>query len=552
MYFFNLFEGAGTGATLLNLALVSIFGILIGKIPLGKIKLGIAGVLFAGLLAGHWGVEFDRHVLHFLKEFGLILFVFSIGIEIGPRFLASFRNNGFKLNILAASIIVTGFFIAIIIKISFHIEMPVAVGMLCGAVTNTPSLGAAQSLITDQIQNGDVLAQSTGMAYAIAYPFGIIGIIIAMYFIRVVYKINVSKEIKSYEEEEEKQSPKAEAINITVSNPNIEGKDIRFLKKMLGEKFILSRISRNGEFLIPDKNLEIKKADIIYGIASPENFQELEVSVGKINPTQKFEHSSPMAMRHIILTNREIAGKKIKNINLSEQFPATITRIFRGESEIIANPSTTIEFGDTVRVVGARDKMTEIGNYLGNSLHSLAYPNLIPLFIGILLGIMLGSIPIFIPGLPAPAKLGLAGGPLIIAILLGHKGRIGKFNFYMTPGANRYIRELGIILFLACVGIGSGKHFWETVSDGGLKLMWLSTFITFVPLFLTGIIARFMKLNYLTICGLLSGSMTDPPALEFANSIAPGHAQSSAYAMVYPLTMFLRILLAQVFVLFFV
>lgn len=547
----SLFEGVGTVSTLLNLALVSILGVFLGKIPVGKIKLGIAGVLFAGLLVGHLGAEFDGHVLHFIKEFGLILFVYSIGIEIGPRFISSFRNSGLKLNMLAACIVILGFITAIVVKYFFNIETPVAVGMLCGAVTNTPSFGAAQSIITEQFANGAELAQNTGMAYAIAYPFGIIGIILVMYLVRLFFKIKINKEIELYKSENEDKTTNAQPIHILISNPNIENKSLAFLKKSLENEFVFSRIARDGKFLIPDKNLVLQRNDLVYGLASSENYEHLELVVGKVEPTEKFTHSEPLSMRHIIVTNRKIAGRSIKNINLSELFPASITRVFRGETEIIATQNTTVEFGDTVRVVGARDKMDEIAGFLGNSIRELSHPNITPLFLGIFLGVLLGSIPIFIPGLPTPAKLGLAGGPLIVALLLGHKGRIGKLSFYMTPGANRYIRELGIILFLACVGIGAGKHFWVTLLDGGLRLMGLSALITFIPLLIIGVISRLLKLNYLSICGLLSGSMTDPPALEFANSIAPGQAQANAYAMVYPLTMFLRILLAQVFVLLF-
>ncbi len=551
MEILKLFEGVGLVANLLVLALVSITGVLLGKLSIGKIKLGIAGVLFTGLLAGHLGAEFDHHVIHFIKEFGLILFVYSIGIEIGPRFISSFKNIGLKLNLLAATIVILGFLITAAAKMIFSIDTPIAVGMLCGAVTNTPSLGAAQSLITEQMANGEVLAQSTGMSYAIAYPFGIIGIILVMYAVRYFFRIKIENEQKQIQEEISSKSKNATPINLTVSNPNLAGKTISFFKNSIGESFVFSRISRNGEFLIPDKNIKIEMGDIIYGLAYESSTKELELNVGKVQLTPKFEHTEPLSMRHIIVTNRKLSGRSINEINISGQFPASITRVFRGEAEIIATPNTIVEFGDNVRVIGARDKMAEVSNFLGNSVHELSHPNIIPLFLGIFLGVLLGSIPIFIPGLPSPAKLGLAGGPLIIALLLGHKGRIGKFDFYMTPGANRYIRELGIILFLACVGLGAGKHFWETVTNGGLKLMGISALITFIPLFVTGVIARFLKINYLTICGLLSGSMTDPPALEFANSIAPGQAQANGYAMVYPLTMFLRILLAQIFVLIF-
>jgi putative transport protein len=545
----NLFTTENTASALIFLAIVGGLGILLGKVKIGKVKPGIAGVLFAGLLIGHLGGGIDPHVLHFVKEFGLILFVYSIGIDIGPRFIASFRNNGMKLNILAASIILLGFVTAIGVKYAFNLDTPVIAGLLCGSVTNTPSLGAIQSLISEQFADGTNLTQVSGMAYAVAYPFGIVGILLVMFLVRGFFRIKIKKEVSSYQQEIEGLSGKADSINIEISNPNIFGKTLGFVKETLDKEFVFSRLLRGGKFVIPNDNMLIERGDVIFGLASDENFPQLELKVGNVRHTKKIEPSEKLAVRHISVTNRKISGRKLSDINLSSLFPANITRIFRGESEIIPSGDTTIEFGDTVRVVGARDQMTEIAGFLGNSLRDLAHPNLLPLFIGIFLGIVLGSIPIFIPGLPAPAKLGLAGGPLIVALILGHKGRIGNCSFYMTPGANRFIREMGIVLFLACVGIGSGKHFWETIVNGGYWWMVYAALITFIPLFIVGIIGRLLKLNFLTICGFLAGSMTDPPALEFANSMAPVQAQANAYATVYPLTMFLRILMAQILVL---
>jgi putative transport protein len=549
MEFIKLFTQTNTASTLFYLAIVAIAGILFGKIKIVKIKLGIAGVLFAGLLAGHLGVSINHNVLHFVKEFGLILFVYSIGISIGPRFFSSFRKNGLKLNMLSAMIVVFGFLTAFALKHIFNLETPVITGILCGSVTNTPSLGAAQQLITEQFANGSSLAEVTGMGYAVAYPFGIIGIILVMISIRVFFKIKINKEIELYNNDNISETGKAETVNITVQNPNVFGKPLSFLKTTLNKEFVFSRLMRKGEFIVPDDKITLEKDDVLIGLSSKKYFPQLELTVGKIEINKKYELATPLTMRHIVITNRKITGRKLADINLSGMFPANITRIWRCETEIIPNLDTTLEFGDTVRVVGARNKMPEIAKFLGNSLRDLSHPNLTPLFIGISLGILLGSIPIFIPGLPAPAKLGLAGGPLIIALLLGYKGRIGNFNFYLTPGANLFIRELGIVLFLACVGLGSGKHFWETITGGGYIWMLYGAIITFFPLMIVGIIGRFMKLNYLSLCGILAGSMTDPPALEFANSIAPSQAQASAYATVYPLTMFLRILLAQILVL---
>ncbi|PIE87501.1 MAG: transporter [Bacteroidetes bacterium] len=549
MIFNDLFSQESTASTLLFIALVGIVGILLGKLNIGKLKLGIAGVLFVGLLVGHFGAKIDPHVLHFIKEFGLILFVYSIGIEIGPRFISSFKNNGIRLNGLAAGIVLLGALIAYGIKVLFDLEPEVIAGLMCGAVTNTPSLGATQSLIMDQFVNGRELSQVSGMAYAIAYPFGIIGIILSMYLIRVIFRISVPNEQQKFIEELDAQSSKAVPVNINVTNPNLFNKSLKFIKSTLDNEFVFSRILRAEDYIIPDNNLIVKEGDVFIGLCSEESIPQLELKIGDVSPTGKYEISGDLSMRHVLITNKKIAGRSLRDINLPGLFPANITRIFRSGSEIIPTANNFLEFGDTVRVVGERDKMDEVIRFLGNSQRDLSNPNLIPVFLGIFLGVVLGSIPVFIPGLPAPAKLGLAGGPLIVALILGHKGRIGSFNFYMTPSANRFIREFGIVLFLACVGLGSGGQFFETLINGGYMWMLYATLITFLPLVIIGIIGYFLKINYLTVCGLLAGSMTDPPALEFASSIAPVQAQTRAYATVYPLTMFLRILVAQILVL---
>lgn len=551
MAFLEIFTKTNTASTLIFLAIVGVFGILLGRLKLGRLKLGIAGVLFIGLLVGHLGANINHEVLHFVKEFGLILFVYSIGIEIGPRFLSSLRHNGLKLNALAGMIVLLGLFCAIAVKYIFKLDTATIAGLFTGAVTNTPGLGAAQSLITDQFTNGEELSEKAGMAYAIAYPFGIIGIILTMMLIKQFFGIKVEKEVEKYKNEQTSVSGNIQTIRAKITNPNIFGESIAALTSNLHIDFVISRLFRNEEYIVPEANILLQENDILIGLCKKSDMKNIQLLVGEVSLQPKFDLSENLTMRHILMTNRKLAGKSLKNINLTTLFPANITRVFRGETEIIPTGDTTLEFGDTIRVVGHRDKIDAIIKFLGNSLRDLSHPNLIPLFIGILLGILLGSIPIFIPGLPAPAKLGLAGGPLIIALILGHKGRIGSFDFYMTPSANHFIRELGIVLFLACVGLGSGKHFLETLTSGGYMWMLYAMLITFLPLMIVGVMGRFMKINYLTICGYLAGSMTDPPALEFANGIAPIQAQATAYATVYPLTMFLRILFAQLLVLFF-
>ncbi len=546
----NLFSQSGTPSTLLFLSLVGISGILLGKIKVFNIKLGIAGVLFTGLLIGHLGARSNAETLHFVKEFGLILFVYSIGLDVGPRFLSSLKSNGLKLNLLAVGIVVLGFLCAIGLKLAFDIPTPVITGIMCGAVTNTPGLGAAQQVIQEQLSNPQ-LTELAGMAYAVAYPFGIIGIILTMLIIRGFFKIKVQKEAEDFSNKVSGVSGKLEAVNLKVSNQALEGKTIAFLRETLSGEFVLSRIFRNNEFIIPEEDDTIQTGDVLYGVSTKQSFNILELKVGKLEKTGDLNITGRLGMRHVVFTNKKLAGKTIKEIGISRRFPVNITRIFRFGSEIMPSENDSVEFGDTIRIVGKRKALDEVAKLLGNSMKELSHPNIIPILIGIFAGVLLGSIPFAIPGLPAPAKLGLAGGPLLIALFLGHKGRIGKLDFYMTPGANLFIRELGIILFLACVGLGAGKHFVETIVNGGYMWMAYGVAITAIPILIIGFTARLLKFNYLSICGLLAGSMTDPPALEFANSQAPVQAQSTAYATVYPLVMFLRILLAQALVLIF-
>ncbi len=543
------FQGPSTASTLVFLALVGLVGILVGKLKIGSLKIGIAGVLFVGLLVGHLGAEIDHHVLHFAKEFGLILFVYSIGIEIGPRFMASLRNNGLSLNLYASSIVVLGLFCAFGVKYAFDLDLEVVAGLFSGAVTNTPSLGASQALLTEMNNGVATAAETAGMGYAIAYPFGIMGIILVMALLRIFFKISVEKEMADFTAHVNSTSGQVQNVKAKLTNPNLFGKSLSDLTQNIKDEFVVSRIFRGEESIVPRGKTILQENDVLICICHKDELEEIRLVIGELEVLEKIEVSGSLSVRHITITNQRIAGKLLNDINLSSMYPANITRIFRGQTEIIPSCRTHLEFGDTVRVVGQRDSMDSVAKFLGNSQRDLSHPNLPPLFIGIFLGILLGSIPIMIPGLPMPAKLGLAGGPLIIALLLGHKGRIGKMNFYMTPSANYFIRELGIILFLACVGLGSGKHFWETLVNGGYMWMLYAALITFFPLFIVGCIARFRKVNYLTICGFLAGSMTDPPALEFANNIAPMQAQATAYATVYPLTMFLRILMAQLLVL---
>jgi putative transport protein len=548
-YIQNLFATPGITSTVIYLALTALLGLLLGKIEIKKIKLGVSGVLFSGLLIAHLGAPIDEHVLHFIRDFGLILFVYSIGIDMGPRFLSSFRKDGITLNLLSVGIIFGGFIIAYFIYYFTNLSPAVIVGILCGAVTNTPSLGAAQQVLTEQGGEIASAATETGMAYALAYPIGIIGIILTMLLIRLFFNVKINKEVERYNETLGGSETKLQSVEITVSNPNLFGKNIDFIKHIMDRELAVSRIFRNGEYILAIDDEIIQSGDIIYGVSAENLIENLQYKIGKVVIADKGEIEGPFAAINILVTKSNMAGKTIEQVGIYRRYPANITRILRNGMKILPTLNTTLELGDTVKIVGKKEVLKDVRKELGDSVKELAKPNIISIFLGIFLGVLVGSIPIFIPGLPAPAKLGLAGGPLLIAILLGHKGRIKNLSFYMTPGANLFVKEMGIILFLSCVGLLSGGKFVATILNGGWHWMLYGMLITFIPIMLAGIIGRILKINYLKICGCIAGSMTDPPALEFANGIAPVQAQSTAYATVYPLTMFLRVLLAQIFVL---
>lgn len=542
----GLFSSSGLASTLLYLCLTALLGIAIGKIGIKNIKLGIAGVLFAGIAVAHFGAETDPHIIHFSREFGLILFVYAIGIDVGPRFFSTLRKEGLKLNLLAFAIVFMGFGVAYILYLLTDMSAAEVTGILCGAVTNTPSLGAAQQIILESGSNG---ADTSGMAYAMAYPFGIIGIILTMLLIRWIFKINIDKEMEDYNNQVGANKSTLESVEITVTNPNLIGQKLSYIKALTDRELVISRIERNKEFIIANDDIQLVVGDRIYGVSSEKYFDSLKLKVGEVEIGGKQEVSGNLAMYNVLVTSRKIAGKTIEQIGIYRRYEANITRIFRAGIEILPTLKTTVEMGDTVRIVGKKAILKDVQKEIGDSLKELSSPNVLPIFLGIFIGVIVGSFPILLPGLPFPAKLGLAGGPLLVAILLGYKGRIGKLDFYMNPGANMMLKELGIILFLSAVGLSSGGKFVDTLRQGGYMWMLYGIAITLIPIMVVGTYARLRKYNYLKICGIISGAMTDPPALEFANAVAPIQAQSTAYATVYPLTMFLRILFAQVLVL---
>lgn len=547
----DLFTGHGVATSLLYITLTAFVGTLLGKLKVGSVKLGIAGVLFTGIILAHFGANVNADMLHFAQEFGLILFVYAVGIDVGPRFFSSFRSDGLLLNGLAVAIILLGFGIAYCFHYFGGLDANVMAGVMCGAVTNTPGLGAARQVITDynaasgyQAMDADIL----GSAYAMAYPLGVLGIIATMILIRCIFRVKISDEVDAYNKSLS-SGGQIESVVIKISNKNLFGKSIEYISNFVDSEFTFSRVERNGEFLVPTANFVINEGDVLHGVASSGNLEDLKLKLGDLEIGQKQPIDGDLVMQRFLVTNSKVAGHTVNQIGIFRRYPANITRIYRTGIEILPTKQTTIEIGDHVRVVGKKSVMDDIKKELGDSIHEWSHPNVIAIFMGIFLGLVVGSIPIFIPGLPVPAKLGLAGGPLLVAILLGWKGRVGKFSFYMNTAANMMLREVGICLFLGCVGLGAGKGFVSTLVNGGYWWVLYGFIITVVPILVVSIIARILKVNYLKICGFVAGSMTDPPALEFANGLSPVQAQSTAYATVYPLTMFLRILLGQTFIL---
>lgn len=547
----NLFTGNGLASTLLYICITGFAGVLLGKLSVGKIKLGIAGVLFTGIILAHFGARFNGEMLHFAQEFGLILFVYGIGIDVGPRFFSSFKGDGFLLNIFALGIVFGGFGVAIALHYMFNVKPEVITGIMCGAVTNTPGLGAAKQVVSNYLAEhptADLDESFLGSGYAMAYPLGVMGIILTMILIKAIFRIKISKEVDDYNDKLN-TGTHLESVTVTITNENLIGKTIEYITDFVDKELVFSRIERGGEFLVPTAAFVVEKGDIVHGVAGDNTIDNIRLKLGSVEIGQKGTIEGDLVMRRFMVTNKKIAGKTFEELGIYRRYPANITRVFRAGFEILPTKRTTIEVGDNVRVVGRKESMDAIKAELGDSIAEWSHPNIIPIFLGIALGLIVGSIPFFIPGLPAPAKLGLAGGPLLIAIILGWKGRIGNMSFYMNSGANMILREMGIVLFLACVGLGAGGKFVETFLDGGYMWVAYGFAITFIPLFIVGIIARIMKVNYLKICGFMAGAMTDPPALEYANSLSATHAQSTAYASVYPLTMFLRILLGQTLIL---
>lgn len=548
----DLFSGDTIPGAILILSSVTVLGLAIGRIRFFGISLGIAGVLFSGLIFGHFGFSVNSDVLSFALEFGLILFVYTIGIQIGPSFFASFKKQGLKLNILAASNVFMGALLASVLLILTGLHVEVIVGIMSGAVTNTPGLGAATEVLSDIHHDSPEILQMPGLGYAMAYPFGIIGIILVMLLIKKLFNVNLTVEKKKFEHEQSRITGSPENHNFIVTNKNLDGKTVADLNDIIEGNFVVSRIYRDEGILNPDKNTVINLGDMLHIVCRAELIEDLSVMIGDFSELDIRKIDSDILVSDIFITSK---SAQRKNIGELQEFYRRVnfTRVERSGIEFVAGADMQLQFADRLTVVGDRKSIDKVKQFLGDSGKDLQVPRILPIFIGMVLGIFVGSIPIPVPGLPVPVKLGLAGGPLLVALILGRLRKIGPINWYLPHSSNLVLREVGITLFLACVGLKSGDRFLETLISGeGFYWMFLGFLITLIPLLITGFTAKyFFRENYLSVCGLLSGSCTDPPALSFANQVTDSEGPSLTYATVYALTMFLRIFCAQLIVLIF-
>ena len=533
------------------LALVAVVGLWIGNVKIRGVGFGIGGVLFGGIIVGHFvdqaGVTLSSPMLHFIQEFGLILFVYTIGIQVGPGFFASLRVSGLRLNLFAILIVILGGLVTAVLHKLFDIPLPVVLGIFSGAVTNTPALGAGQQILRDLGVPFEVVDQM-GMSYAMAYPFGICGILLTMWLVRLFFRINVEKEAQRFEESSGNGHAHLHTINVRVENPNLNQMAIQDVPMLNSDNIVCSRLKRGELLMVPAPGTLIQAGDLLHLVGRPEDLHNAQLVIGQEVATSLSTRGTDLKVERVVVTNEKVLGKKIRDLHVKQRYDVVISRLNRAGVELVASSSASLQFGDILNLVGRPEAIDAVAAELGNAQQKLQQVQMLPVFIGIGLGVLLGSIPLFIPGFPAALKLGLAGGPLIMALILGRIGSIGKLYWFMPPSANLALRELGIVLFLAVVGLKSGGDFVATLTQGdGLSWIAYGIFITAIPLLTVGILARMLaKMNYLTLCGMLAGSMTDPPALAFANNLhATSGAAALSYATVYPLVMFLRIITPQ-------
>ena len=552
----NLFVSPDSVAHIALLyALVIAIGVYLGKIKFGGIALGVTFVLFAGILAGHVGMTAPTNILTFIQDFGLILFVFMIGLQVGPGFFESFGKGGITLNMLSVATVVLNVAVMfacyfIFFDTSNPINLPMMVGTMYGAVTNTPGLGAANEALGSVFPNGGAPQIASG--YACAYPLGVLGIIGATIAIRFICRISLNDEEKALEEADaEDTHVKPHQMHLQVTNSYLAGRTILQIHDFLNRDFVCSRLLHDGHVTIPNRDTILELGDQLFIVCAEADAEAIIAFIGPEIQVAWEKTDQPMVSKRILVTKSSINGKTLGQMHFSSVYGVNVTRITRQGMDLFASPHLPLQVGDRVMVVGPEDLVNRVADVLGNSIKRLDAPNIATIFIGILVGIIFGSLPIAIPGMPVPLKLGIAGGPLIIAILIGRYGYKIKLVTYTTTSANMMLREIGLVLFLASVGIKAGAGFWDTVVQGdGLKYVYTGVLITIIPILIIGTLARLkFKFNYYTIMGMIAGTYTDPPALAYANQICSKEAPAIGYSTVYPLSMFLRILAAQLTIL---
>ena len=555
----DLFFGQGTGHSIMLLAFVIAAGLMLGKIRVKGVSLGSTWILFVGILLSHFGFRADSSLLHFLKEFGLILFVFSIGLQVGPGFFHSFKSGGLKLNMLAVALVLIGVVTTYIIHLVTGENLVTLTGVMSGAVTNTPGLGAAQQTYLDATSGSFVheintaeVASSLASGYAVAYPIGVLGVILVLMLTKALFKVDLKKEENEMNSRETgMDSPQRLAFSI--KNPAVFGKTILEASHAIENKFIISRIYRDGVVTVPVASTVLHENDDVLVVTAQSSVEAVTMLFGEQidMPKEAWDKiDASMEVRKLTITRTSMTGKKLKDLKIRTTYGVSITRVNRGGIDLVANPDLIVQMGDSLLVVGHEKDINNVAKFVGNSRTGLNHPNLIPIFFGIALGVLFGSIPIVIPGIPQAIKFGLAGGPLIIAILLGYFGPKMKITTYTTMSANLMLREIGISIFLAAVGLGAGENFVSSIVNGGYWWILYGALITLIPTALTAILGRLLfKLNFYQICGLVSGSCTNPPVLAFAQNAYGTDYTSVSYATVYPLAMFMRVLMAQILIL---
>lgn len=547
----DLFTKPSVAQQIIAITLTAALGLMFGKVKIKGISLGGAGALFVGIVLGHIGLRIDSNVLHFIQEFGLILFVYTIGMQVGPGFMDSIRRHGLVLNVLSTSIVFLGVVVTLCLYFFtyMHNNVPVLIGMLCGAVTNTPSLGAANSVFATAGMDTSL----TGIGYAVAYPFGVIGIIFVMLLVRIIFRQNPDKAAKDYAADIAENTKSIESCSLTLDNQNLFGTMLKDIPDLISSGVVVTRLMRGNDIFTPNGKTVIQEGEKLHIVGMPEAVAIMEKIIGRrlekpITKENTTDSDRAILVKTVLVTNKKVLGKTIGALALAERYNVNVSRVVRSGFKFTGRLDLRIKFADKLRLVGTAEGIEAAAKELGNSLTALDHPEILPAFLGIFLGVIAGSIPIAIPGMPTPLKLGLAGGPLIIAILLSRKRKIGPLNFFMANSANLMLREFGLTLFLSCVGLNAGIKFFDVLLNGdGLYYMGLAAFITFIPLAIVATIGHLIfKVNFLSLCGVLAGATTDPPALAFANSQADSEAVNIGYVSVYPLTMLLRILSAQI------